>query len=159
MQIQKNFLNPHTFIELIDIINDTRFPWYYPQSNGEPCQYINLLYYDNQFFIDVNSKLMECLCTLTNQLNAIALLKIKVNATPRNAPEQIWHTDWQISTPSKTCVLYLNTCDGYTEFRSGKKIYSEENTAVIFDTDLEHRGTPPTNVDRRLVLNVNYFER
>ena len=102
---------------------------------------------------------MECLCTLTNQLNAIALLKIKVNATPRNAPEQIWHTDWQISTPSKTCVLYLNTCDGYTEFRSGKKIYSEENTAVIFDTDLEHRGTPPTNVDRRLVLNVNYFER
>ena len=53
----------------------------------------------------------------------------------------------------------MNTCDGYTEFRSGKKIYSEENTAVIFDTDLEHRGTPPTNVDRRLVLNVNYFER
>ena len=30
---------------------------------------------------------------------------------------------------------------------------------VIFDTNIEHRGVPPTNVDRRLVLNINYFEK
>jgi len=64
-----------------------------------------------------------------------------------------------LSTPSKTCVIYLNNCNGYTEFRSGRKIYSEENTAVIFDTDHEHRGMPANDVERRLVLNINYFEK
>ena len=102
---------------------------------------------------------MQCLAKCTTQLNAIAILRVKFNATPRNAPDQIWHTDWKLSTPSKTCVIYLNTCDGYTEFRgSSRKIYSMENTAVIFDTDHEHRGIPATNVERRLVLNINYFE-
>ena len=101
---------------------------------------------------------MRCLTTITNQLDAIAILRVKVNATPRNTPQQEWHTDWKISTPSKTCVLYLNTNDGYTEFRD-KKVYSKENTAVIFDTNLEHRGVPATNIDRRLVLNISYFEK
>ena len=162
MQIQKNFLDPRVFTELVDHFNDTRFPWYYPESarvpEGEPCQYINLLYYDNQFFMDVSPTLMRCLRILTDQLNAVALLKIKVNATPSNAPEQVWHTDWQISTPSKTCVLYLYDNDGYTEFETGEKVVSQANTAVIFDTNLKHRGVSATNVDRRLVLNVSYFE-
>ena len=108
--------------------------------------------------MDVSPTLMKCLRILTDQLNAVALLKIKVNATPRNAPEQVWHTDWQISTPSKTCVLYLNDNDGYTEFTDGTKVESVANTAVIFDTNTKHRGVSATNVDRRLVLNVSYFE-
>ena len=59
-------------------------------------------------------------------------------------------SDWQLSTPSKTCVIYLNTCNGYTEFRDQvENIYSEENTAVIFDTDHEHRGMP------QMMLNVD----
>ena len=161
MQILPNFLEHYTFTELVDQINSTRFPWYYPQSArvdyGEPCQYVNLLYYDNQFSNTINPTLMKCLRTLTDQLNAIAILKIKVNATPKNAPEQAWHTDWQISTPSKTCVLYLNDNDGYTEFED-KKIDSIANTAAIFDTNTKHRGVSATNVDRRLVLNVSYFE-
>ena len=86
------------------------------------------------------------------------MLRIKVNATPKGAPQQEWHTDWQISTQSKTCVLYLNDNDGYTEFETGEKVVSQANTAVIFDTNLKHRGVSATNVDRRLVLNVSYFE-
>ena len=90
------------------------------------------------------------------QLDAIAVLRININSTPRNAPEQTWHTDWQISTPSKTCIIYLNDNDGYTEFEDSK-VESVANTAVVFDTNVKHRGVPPTNVDRRLVLNINYF--
>ena len=97
--------------------------------------------------------------TATEQLGVIAILRVKLNATPRNAPEQEWHTDWQISTPSKTCVLYLNDNNGYTEFKTGEKFYSRTNTALIFDTNMEHRGVPATDVDRRLVLNISYFER
>ena len=37
-------------------------------------------------------------------------------------------------------------------------VNSVANTAVIFDTNMEHRGVPSTQ-DRRLVLNINYFEK
>ena len=107
----------------------------------------------------MNPTLNRCLMAATNKLDVIAILRVKLNATCRNAPEQEWHTDWQISTPSKTCVLYLNDNDGYTEFRDGTKVQSVKNTAVIFDSNTEHRGVPATNVDRRLVLNINYFEK
>jgi len=158
MEIQNQFLKYGTFNELHNQIADKNFPWYFTQSPGEPEQYTNLLYYDHQFSSAITPRMMRCLVTITNQLNAISILRVKVNATPRNAPEQEWHTDWQISTPSKTCVLYLNTNDGYTEFRD-RKVYSQENTAVIFDTNTEHRGVPASDIDRRLVLNVSYFEK
>ena len=54
-------------------------------------------------------------------------------------------------------MLYLNGNDGYTEFREDV-VNSVENTAVIFDTNLEHRGVSSTDT-RRLVLNINYFEK
>ena len=102
--------------------------------------------------------LMRCLRAITDQLNAIAILRVKVNATPKGAPVKQWNTDWQLSTPNKTCVIYLNDNNGYTEFRDGKKILSVKNTAVVFDSNLEHRGVPSTDT-RRLVLNINYFEK
>ena len=129
-----NFLKHYTITELERQINDVHFPWHYPQTEGEPDQYVNLLYYDHQFSNAMNPMLMRCL------------------------PEQQWHTDWQLSTPNKTCVIYLNDNNGYTEFRDGKKILSVKNTAVIFDSNLEHRGVPSTD-NRRLVLNINYFEK
>ena len=158
MQILPTFLKYYTFTELKNIVTDKNFRWYYPQSSGEPEQYSNLLYYDHQFSEDVTPKLKRILATICSQLGAISVLRININSTPRNAPEQTWHTDWVISTPNKTCVFYLNTNDGYTEFKD-MRVDSVENTAVTFDTNIEHRGVPPTNVSRRLVLNINYFEK
>ena len=157
MQILPNFLKHYTFTELNNTVTGKNFRWYFPQSNGEPEQYSNLLYYDHQFSEDVTPKLKRILATICTQLGAIAVLRIKINATPKNAPQQDWHTDWQITTQSKTFVLYLNDNDGYTEFKD-TKVESKANTAIIFDTDLEHRGVPSTDT-RRLVLNINYFEK
>ena len=153
-----NFLKYPTFKELQKIVTAKDFPWYYIESRGEPEQYNNLLYYDHEFSKDVTPKLKRILGTICLQLGAIAVLRINVNSTPRNAPEQTWHVDWELTTPSKTCVFYLNDNDGYTEFKDSN-VNSVENTAVIFDTNIEHRVVPPTNVDRRLVLNINYFEK
>ena len=158
LKIIPNHLKYYTFTELKNTIADKNFRWYFSQSSGEPEQYSNLLYYDHEFSEDVTPKLKRMLSTICIQLGAIAVLRIKINATPKNAPQQDWHTDWQITTQSKTFVLYLNDNDGYTEFKD-MKVDSVANTAVIFDTNIEHRGVPPTNVDRRLVLNINYFEK
>ena len=160
LKIIPNFLNYYGITDLVNQITDRSFPWYYAMSEGEPEQYSHLLYYDHQFSKFINPQLMGALQQIiTDKLGAIATLRVKVNATPKNAPEQIWHQDWYISTPNKTCVLYLNDNDGYTEFRDGTKVQSVKNTAVIFDSNIEHRGVPATNTDRRLVLNINYFEK
>ena len=158
LKIIPNYLKYYTFTELKNIVTDKNFRWYFRQSKGEPEQYNNLLYYDHEFSKDVTPKLKHILAAICSQLGAIAVLRININSTPRNAPEQTWHTDWVISTQSKTCVLYLNDNDGYTEFKD-MRVDSVANTAVIFDTNIEHRGVPPTNVDRRLVININYFEK
>ena len=158
IQIVPNFLEFYTFSELYNQFNSPNFPWFWTQSPGEPEQYINLLYFDHQFSSAMNPNMNRCLMAATNKLGVISILRVKLNATPKGAPEQEWHTDWQISTPSKTCVLYLNDNDGYTEFREDI-VNSVSNTAVIFDTNLKHRGVPQTDTDRRLVLNISYFEK
>ena len=154
MQVINQFLNPSVFSELKNQVTDKNFPWYFPHTPGEPEQYINLLYFDHQFSSAMNPTINRCLMEATNKLGIIAILRVKLNATNKNAPEQEWHTDWQISTPSKTCVLYLNTNNGYTEFETGEKVYSESNTAVIFDTNLKHRGVPSTDVDRLSLIHI-----
>ena len=156
-KIKPNFLKHYTFTELKNTITGKNFRWYFPESMGEPEQYSNLLYYDHQFSDDVTPKLKRLLSALCIELGAIAVFRIKVNATPKNAPEQSWHKDMNISTPSKTCVLYLNDNNGYTEFEFDA-VPSVSNTAVIFDTNTEHRGVSSTDT-RRLVLNINYFEK
>ena len=157
LKIIPNFLEFYTFNELYNQFNSPNFPWFWTQSPGEREQYVNLLYFDHQFSSAMNPTINRCLMAATDKLGVIAILRVKLNATCKNAPEQEWHTDWQISTPSKTCVLYLNDNDGYTEFKD-TKVESKANTAVVFDTNLEHRGVPSSDT-RRLVLNINYFEK
>ncbi len=157
MQVINQFLNPSVFSELKNQVTDKNFPWYFPHTPGEPEQYVNLSYYDHQFHPSVTPKLMQCLVKCTNQLNAIAILRVKFNATPRNAPDQIWHTDWKLSTPSKTCVIYLNTCDGYTKFSDGTKVESVANRIVFFDASKHHQSSTTSNAKLRYNINFNFL--
>ena len=156
LKIIPNFLEFYTFNELYNQFNSPNFPWFWTQSPGEPEQYVNLLYFDHQFSSAMNPTINRCLMAATDKLGVIAILRVKLNATCKNAPEQEWHTDWQISTPSKTCVLYLNDNDGYTMFEDGTKVQSVANTMVTFPNDIRHTGSTCTNSNCRLVLNFNY---
>ena len=68
MQILPNFLKHYTITELERQIYDVHFPWHYPQAEGEPDQYVNLLYYDHKFSNAMNPMLMRCLRAITDQL-------------------------------------------------------------------------------------------
>ena len=56
MQILPNFLKHYTITELERQIYDVHFPWHYPQAEGEPDQYVNLLYYDPKIITDIGEK-------------------------------------------------------------------------------------------------------
>jgi hypothetical protein len=90
------------------------------------------------------------------------------------------HVDYPF--PHKTALFYFNTTDGDTIFYNEKydinsdmdsmtyynqvlkknmsvneRIPCEENKLIIFDGLTFHSSTTPTNVARRMVLNVNFL--
>ena len=82
--------------------------------------------------------------------------RIKANLAPRTVfhKESAWHID---SFPcSTTAILYMNTNNGWTEFKKRGRVKSVANRAVIFDSNLEHRGVTCTDANRRVLINFNY---
>ena len=98
---------------------------------------------------------------ILNQLEVKAPIEVRANLSPscfykKNACD--FHVDRDYD--SKTAILYLNDCNGGTEFKINNKIElvkAEENKIVIFDTNTQHRGTKSTDQDFRYIINFNYF--
>ena len=59
----------------------------------------------------------------------------------------------------KTGVFYLNSNNGSTLFKNGKRIYSKENRMLIFDGHQKHCGVDCTDNDYRIVINYNWTEK
>ena len=64
-----------------------------------------------------------------------------------------WHIDMGSVGEYASVVYNLHTNDGGTEFESGK-IPSKEGQAIIFSSDLKHRGLAPKNNKWRLNVNL-----
>jgi hypothetical protein len=58
---------------------------------------------------------------------------------------------------SYTAIYYVNSTDGYTEFRDGTKVPSVENSMVVFPSYMEHTGTTCTDKRSRININMNYM--
>ena len=61
------------------------------------------------------------------------------------------------SSPQKTAIFYVNTNNGWTEFKKGGKVKSVANRIVIFDSQLYHQGYTCTDQKRRVVMNFNWI--
>lgn len=86
------------------------------------------------------------------------LLHVKANLNVRT-PEHVehgYHRDhpWE----GKTCVYYLNDCNGYTKFKNGQIVHSKKNRAVIFDSAEMHTGSTATDEYGRYVINLNWIK-
>ncbi len=131
---------PYTVMTYVDNHN-------IPHGTGEPV--FNMASF--KFFLPIlnNSK-----------LNCRVLIKMKLNLNPRRSTimEHGFHVDNDLPK-AKTAVLYFNDNNGYTKFeKTGEKVYSKENRIVIFDNNLKHTGTTCTDTNRRVVMNINFYE-
>ena len=103
----------------------------------------------------------EFILPILNKLNSKATITARANLAPSVFYKEkscAFHTDQKFNC--KIAILYLNTCDGGTEFKIKDKIHfvkSEENKIVIFNSDIEHRGTKSNDSDFRYLINFNYF--
>jgi hypothetical protein len=103
--------------------------------------------------------LLDNLKPIINLLNPLALIRVKANLLTKTNEiiKHGFHVDQDFKCT--TAIFYVNTNNGYTEFESGEKVYSEENKLVIFDTFLKHSGTTCTDTNERIVINFNFVEK
>ena len=160
MNIYKNFLLKKEFDRLKDIIMSVNFPWYfneyvnYKNEKGNNFQF-TYLFCDRgeKNCIEQHFELIE---PVLKKVNFKKLNRIKANLLTRTSKiiEYGCHTD--VREKGTTGILYLDNSNGYTKFKNGKKIKSEENKFVEFNSTLKHTGSSCTDQKRRVVINFNY---
>ena len=159
MNIYKKFLSDKDFKKIQDHMLGYDMPWYC--SDG-----VNHLTEDTgdfQFvYVFIRNSISNCHPDMINLLYPIfsrlkfkQMVKIKANLLTRTNKtiEHGMHTDKE---KGKTGIFYVNTCNGYTKFKNGKKIMSEENKYIEFNSKLQHTGASCTDKKTRVVINFNY---
>lgn len=168
MKIIENFLPQEIFNKLKKLIIVDDFSWFLRKAMVKTSADKNSNdygYFTHSFFNahTVNSNYYyEYIRPILNQLNAGAVVEVRANLLPSSfykGKYSNFHADNNFNC--KTAILYLNNCDGGTQFKINgetKFVNAEENKIVIFDSNTLHRGTKSDNVNFRYIINFNYFE-
>mgnify|MGYP003651578024 FL=1 len=161
--IKKNYLDKIDFYKIKSKIMEFDFPWFFEpkmtkEGLGWEKPFFFHCFYDN--FLP-NSHHFDLFKNCLKDLKVKSLIKMRANLN-LNFKEH-YYSDWHVDqeTQCKTALLYLNTNNGYTEIKDGKKILKincEENTMVIFDSHHLHRLVSQTDDQRRIVINFNFYD-
>jgi hypothetical protein len=158
MKIINNVLTNEQFLKIKDTFSSAYFPWFITKGIlvGQDNYQFTHNFYQNFLIRSDQYVLIE---PIINILNPSAIIRIKAKLITKSEKiiEHGMHTDVEVEN-SKTAIYYVNTNNGYTKFENGKKINSQANTLVIFNSNIEHTGTTCTDKDYRIVLNLNYYK-
>ena len=167
MKIIKNFLPKKQFKNIQSILMGSGFPYYYQNNYLDEKHKGNAL--EDYFFVhiikdQIDSDIIADNPTLENILDPIMLklksdylTRAKINFYP-NQHKHIysnWHTD-QDNENTKVAIYCVNTCNGYTELKTGEKAPSVENSIILFNANVLHRSVTQTDTKRRINININY---
>ena len=159
MNLTKNFLKKDEFQKIESVIMGEKFPWYFSDQiirtskNKDDFQFTYSFIVKGK--INCSSDMMSILEPVLSKLKFKKINKIKANLLPRKnkIKEHGMHNDQNVGV---TGILYINNCNGYTKFENGKKIKSEKNKYIEFNSTLKHTGSSCTDKQRRVVINFNY---
>lgn len=166
IHVVDDFIPEHKFKDLEFMMMSHAFEWYWSDGQAEIPQtdrfMFNHLFYkcgtkfgDDYIGSGPNSNHYDLIKPCIRQLRSKTIRRIKANLTTKTTSHEEggYHTDYSDIT---TAVYYINTNNGYTQFKDGTKVESVANRAVIFDSNLEHQGVSCTDEKRRLVINFNF---
>ena len=159
MKVLDNFLDRDDFNRIFETFcGPDGVPWFLSHGvsrEGGPdgFYFIHHLYYGNES----RSEYIDVLNPLFRLIDPKALIRAKGNLYPQTSEVHGhgFHRDQDYS--HKGCILYLNTCDGYTGFEDGTMVESVSNRVLLFDSSTMHQSTTCTNDAFRCVININYF--
>jgi hypothetical protein len=159
MKIINNCLNKEEIVNLKNLMMNNIFPWYITwgivSSDKKNYQFTHNFYKN----YEVKSNYFYLLNPILKKLNIASIIRIKANLLTKTDKiiKHGFHVDHDIKN-AKTAIFYVNTNNGFTEFKSKKISKSQENKLISFNSDLEHTGTSCTDEIFRIVINFNYFE-
>lgn len=162
-QVIDNFLSIESFTILKNFLEDPECPWYYRAAATTKEE--DTPFYTHNFFNNhMCSSNLDILKEVFEKLNIAAIIEIRANCILRSSHIIQKGSDWHIDREYnnfKTAILYLHNCDGatYLNKESPIKIESKENRVLIFDGNILHRNDVQTNTKRRIILNMNYYEK
>jgi len=155
----KNFLPTDQFNELKDLICDIDFPWRIRERMTDTDKNV---YFTYSFYNEnkVTSELYNhYIIPILKKLDCKAVVQIRANMVLNNLFKKSgWHTDYHFNC--NTAILYLNNCNGGTELKVKNKIKfikAEENKLLLFNSNTLHRACTSTDVEKRYIINFNYF--
>ena len=154
VQVKDNLLSAEEFNKLKNLILSNEFPWYFSDGkvDDDNIQFVHHFVFSSLVY----SPYIESLHPIFGKLKAKRIFRAKLNYTFKT-PKLIqydYHQDVNIAC--KTAVFYLNTNNGYTQIKNGRKIESKENRIVMFNSNAEHAGSSCTDQKYRVLLNINY---
>jgi|SRR5210317_1294514 len=148
----ENFLVKEDFQILKTNILSANFPWYFNKDSVQEFdsqyQFVHIFY--NNFTPNAYFPLV---LKVIDRLNPSSIVRIKSNLNTQS--EKIIETGEHVDTYEpyfKSAVLFINNCNGYCRI-GNDKIYSKENTLVMFDSNTKHTGSTCTDKERRVVIN------
>ena len=162
MKITDNFLSDGEFKSIQDWLTGEDFHWYFNNSIANQKQGLDQFQFVHPFY-DVAkpslSKFSSFLYPFLTKLNAKYIFRIKANLRPRTSTAVLsdFHTDMSLN--QQTGIFYINTNNGYTKFQDNTldDVPSVANRFLTFSGQLKHAGASPTDINNRIVLNVNYI--
>jgi hypothetical protein len=159
MKIIKNFLPLNEFKTIQNLIFDLDFPWRIRNYMSPVDKNIYFTYSFFNNFTSTSDLYPKYIVPILKKLNCLAPIQVRTNLfLNKTFDKSGWHTDYEYD--SSTAILYLNTCNGGTEFKIKNKIKfvnAEENKIVIFPAKTEHRACNSTDAEKRYIININYF--
>ena len=162
MKVIKNFLPKETYQNIKQVIFSENFPWFFHEEILSPkdsigqksCfQFVHNFYANKEPF----SQYYKLLVPILDIIKPISLLRIKANLNTQT--EKIIETGLHKDTEDarlQSGVFFLNDCDGYCRIND-KKIFSEDNKMVFFNSNTNHTGSTTTNKKRRVLINFIYL--
>lgn len=160
IKIINNFLPLNLLKQIQDKVFSQDFPWYWRNHLVDNKGH----YWWNHCFFNKNQIMSphyeSWILPIISKLKFKKLFEARCNMMTKEVDSYTskLHVD-TFEKNAKTAILYLNTCNGGTVVINNKKekiFNSKENTILIFNASNLHRGFSQTDVDRRIIININY---
>ena len=163
MNEYKNFLPNDIFKTLKDTMMGDTFPWYFNDTvvSQEDAEKKTHFQFTFTFIRDGEEKCwgkwLDIMKPVLKNIKHKKMNRVKANLLTRTDEiiEHQYHID-NVPFSNTTGILYLDNSNGHTIFENGKKVSSEENKYVEFNSTLRHTGSTCTDKMRRIVINFNY---
>ena len=159
VEVYDNFLSSYHFDIIQSFFMGDRVPWFwkdevvYTNEPGDDYQF-NTAIYDHGNKYDSFSLIERCIA----KLGCSAIGRIKANLRPKTLfhRKTLYHTDYPNPGNGFTSIFYVNTNNGWTDFKNGSRVKSLANRMAVFPRALKHRGVSCTDQPKRVVINFNY---